>query len=99
MERTLPRELRAVLLIFNANSELQRKDLPYVNTDRQSIDWERILENDYGGGQAVALRWAWALWTDRMPKGSDPFNCAFAMDGWLRVKVYEALGVRWGLIE
>lgn len=99
MERPLPRELRAVLLIFNANSELRRKALPHVDIASQSIDWESVLGNDYGSGHWAAIKWARAIWEDHVPVGSDPFDRAFAMDGWLRGTVLKALGIRWGVIE
>lgn len=88
-----------MLLIFNADSELRRKALPHVDVAHQSIDWENVLENDYGGGHGAAVKWARAIWEDRVPEGSDPFDRAFAMDGWLRGTVLKALGIRWGLIE
>ncbi len=98
-EEPLPRELRAVLTIFNADGELRRKALPYVSIERQSVDWDGILENDFGGGHSAAVLLARCIWTDSVPKGSDPFDRAFAMDGWLRQIVLKALAIRWGLME
>lgn len=86
-------------MIFNADGELRRKALPHVDTAHQRIDWESIIRNDFGGGHGAAVKWARAIWEDRVPEGSDPFDCAFAMDGWLRGTVLKALAVRWGLIE
>ena len=99
MERLPTRELRAVLLIFNADGELRRKALPHVNIAREFIDWKSIMENDFGGGHSAAIKWARAIWEDRVPEGADLFDRAFAMDGWLRTAVLKALGTRWGLIE
>ncbi len=86
-------------MIFSADGELRRKALPHVDVARQSIDWESVLENDFGGGHGAAVKWARAIWEDRVPEGTDPFDRAFAMDGWLRQTVLKALAVRWGLIE
>ncbi len=86
-------------MIFNADGELRRKALPHVNTAHQSIDWGSIIRNDFGGGHGAAVKWARAIWEDRVSEGSDPFDRAFAMDGWLRGTVLKALAVRWGLIE
>lgn len=88
-----------MLVIFNADGELRRKALPHVDTFHQRIDWESIIHNDFGGGHGAAVKWARAIWEDRVPEGSDPFDRAFAMDGWLRGTVLKALAVRWGLIE
>lgn len=90
-----------MLVIFNADGELRRKALPHVSVwSSHSIDWESVMENDFGSGHCAAVKWARAIWEDRVPEGrSDPFERAFAMDGWLRGTVLKALAVRWGLIE
>jgi hypothetical protein len=92
----LPRELRAVLHIFNYDEELRAKALPYVNVARQSINWPGIWQNDFSGGHAAAVVWAQAIWCDRVETKSDPFDRAFAMDSRLQVSVLEALAIRWG---
>lgn len=97
--KKLPRELQAVLFIFNADSELRRKALPHVNIERQNVDWERIRANDFGGGHGAAIMWARALWLDSVPEGTDPFDRAFAMDGWLQGAVLKAIAIRWGLFS
>jgi hypothetical protein len=96
---TYLRELLAVLRIFNYDSELQRKTLPHVNFERQSIDWPAIWENDFGGGHASALVFAQALWFDRVETKSDPFDRAFAMSNQLQKICLTALAIRWGLAE
>ncbi len=96
----LSRELRAVLTIFSADAELRRKALPYVSIERERVDWESILANDFGGGHSAAVLLARCLWLDRMPSGAaDPFDRAFAMDGWLRRAVLRAIAIRWGLAD
>ena len=96
----ISRELRAVLTIFSADAELRRKALPYVSIERECIDWESILQNDFGGGHSAAVLMARCIWMDRVPDGaSDPFDRALAMDGWLRQKVHRALAIRWGLLD
>lgn len=97
IDRPLPGELRAVLIIFNADEELRRKALPHVSIERQEINWERIFENDFGGGHSAAIGWARAIWQDQAPNGGDLFDRAFAMDGWLRGAVLRALAIRWGI--
>lgn len=93
----LPRELRAVLHIFNYDGELRAKALPHVNVTRQSINWTAIWRNDFGGGHAAAAVFAQALWCDRVETKSDPFDRAFAMDAPLQFTCLEALAIRWGL--
>ena len=95
----LPRELRAVLHVFNYDGELQAKALPHVNFERQSINWSAIWDNDFGGGHAAAVIFAQALWCDRVETKSDPFDRAFAMDTKLQMTCLTALAIRWGLTE
>lgn len=96
-EKLLPRELRAVLRIFNYDPELRRKTLMHVNLERQSINWPKIWANDFGGGHSAALLFAQAIWCDRVETKADPFDRAFAMDRSLQIAVIEALALRWGL--
>ena len=51
--RKLPRELQAVLHIFNYEDELRTKALPHVNIARQSINWPAIWDNDFGGAMPL----------------------------------------------
>lgn len=55
--KTMPRELRAILHIFNYDDELRAKALTHVNVVRQSINWPAIWRNDFGGGHAAAVLW------------------------------------------
>lgn len=93
----LPRELQAVLHVFNYDNELRAKALPHVNIARQSINWPAIWNNDFSGGHAAAAAWTQAIWCDRVETKSDPFDRAFAMDSHLQVAVIKALAIRWGL--
>lgn len=95
--RKMLRELRAVLHIFTADAELMAKALPWVNIERERIEWEKIWSNDFGGGHAAAVVWAQAVWCDRVETKSDPFDFAFAMDTPLQIACIEALAIRWGL--
>lgn len=96
-EKAMSRELRAVCHIVLTHHELKRKAFPYINLERESIDWDGIFTNDFGGGHLAALQFAKALWCDRVATKGDPFDRAFAMDLPLRRTVMEALAIRWGL--
>lgn len=93
----LPRELRAVLHIFNYDDELRRKALPHINIERQSVNWPGIWRNDFGGGHSAAVLWAKAIWRDKVETKSDPFDHAFAMDPELQKVVLEAIAIRWNI--
>lgn len=96
-EKTMSRELRAVCHIVLNDAELKRKAFHHINLERESVDWESIFNEDYGGGHLAALRFAKAIWCDRVTTKGDPFDHAFAMDLPLRKQVLEALAIRWGL--
>ena len=98
-KRQLSRELPAVLIIFTVGEELKRKALPFVDLELERIDWEGVLDNDYGGGHSAAIKWSQAVWGDSAPEGADLFSRAFAMDDRLRRAVLKALAVRWALAE
>jgi hypothetical protein len=93
----LPSQIRAVLLIFEADGELRAKALPYVDIENEVVDWDGIYENDFDGGLWAALTWAKAIYCDQVSTTSDPFDRAFAMDQKLQVAVLRALATRWGL--
>jgi hypothetical protein len=97
-ETTLPRELKAVITVMAADPELVSKALPHVDIDRQEINWEKIFENDFGGGHSAALLFAKAMWCDKVETQSDPFDRAFAMDPKLQSAVLRGLAIRWGLV-
>lgn len=95
--KSMSQELRAVHHIVASDPELKRKALPYIDIERQSIDWDGIFSNDFGGGHLAALTFAKAIWCDRVATKGDPFDRAFAMDFCLRKIVLEALAIRWSL--
>jgi hypothetical protein len=97
VKTSIPQELRAVLTILEADDELKTKARPHVDIEKREIDWNSIFTKDFGSGHRAALLWAKALWVDRRPAKSDPFNRAFSMDTHLRVAVAKALTIRWGL--
>lgn len=93
----LPSELRAVLTILEADTELKTKALPCVDLEKREINWNKIFSQDFATGHRAALVWAKALWLDQAPVKSDPFDRAFSMDTHLRTAVVQALAIRWGL--
>lgn len=93
----LPSELKAVLMIFNADEELKRKALPFVNIKKREIDWYGISKNHFGSGHSAAIAWAKAIWMDKTQKDFDPFERAFSMENSIKQIVIQALKVRWNL--
>jgi len=94
--RKLSQQMRAVLLIFNADPYLMSTVGPFINLETESIYWDKILKLPFGSGHKGAVRWAYGVWTDEMPKGNC-FDGALSMSPFLQVAVLEALCLRWGL--
>ena len=94
--RKLSQQMRAVLLIFNADPYLMEAVAPYINLETESIYWDKIHKMPFGPGHKGAVRWAYGVWTDEMPKGNC-FEGALEMSPFLQVAVLEALCLRWGL--
>jgi hypothetical protein len=95
-ERRLSQQMRAVLLIFNADQYLMNAVAPFLDLETETINWSVILKLPLGSGHKGAIRWAYGVWTDEMPKGNC-FDGALSMSPFLQVAVLEALCLRWGL--
>ena len=89
-------QMRAVLLIFNADPFLMEAVAPYVNFETESIYWNNILRLPLSSGQKTAVRWAYGVWTDEQPKGNC-FGGALSLSAHYQVAILEALCLRWGL--
>lgn len=94
--RKFSQQMEAVLLIFNADPYLMSAVGPFINLETESIYWDKILKLPFGSGHKGAVRWAYGVWTDEMPKGNC-FDGALSMSPFLQVAVLEALCLRWGL--
>lgn len=57
LQNELPTQLLAVLTIVSADQELRQKALPFVNIERQEVNWTEIFKNDLGSGHRAALVW------------------------------------------
>ena len=90
-------ELRAVLRIIEADDFLVRNVLPFIDCERESIDWDQIFSMSYGSGHYAAVTTAYGIWTDHLRAGCDPFDMAFSLGPNLQRAVLSALAIRWGL--
>jgi hypothetical protein len=94
--RKLSQQMQAVMMIFNADEFLMEAVSPFIDLDTETIYWDKILKLPFGSGHKGAIRWAYGVWTDDMPKGNC-FDGALSMSPFLKVGVLEALCLRWGL--
>ena len=95
--RTISNEMRAALLIFNADEYLMKQVAPFIDIERDSINWNVILKMAFGSGHKAAILWAYAVWTDDQPERGECFDVAHSMSPHLKIAVLEALCLRWGL--
>lgn len=93
----MPPELRAVIHIFSSNIDLKEKALPYVDIDKDVINWFGIGRNHFSSGNSTAIMWARSIWLSRYPIDDDPFERSFSMDLSLRKSITEALAIAWGI--
>jgi hypothetical protein len=95
-ECKMSQQMQAVMMIFNADEFLMESVSPFINLETETISWEKILKLPFGSGHKGAVRWAYGVWTDEMPKGNC-FDGALSMSPFLKVGVLEGLCLRWGL--
>jgi hypothetical protein len=95
-DRKFSQQMRAVLLVLNADPYLMEAATPFINFETESIYWDKIQKLPLCSGHKSAVRWAYGIWTDEMPKGNC-FDGALNMSPFLKVAVLEALCLRWGL--
>ena len=95
-EQKYSQQMQAVLLILNADQNLMNAVSPFINFKTETIYWAKILALPLGSGHRGAIRWAYGVWTDEMPKGNC-FDGALNMSPFLKIAVLEALCLRWGL--
>ena len=90
-------QMRATLLIFNADPFLMAAVAPYITIETETIQWNKIFKLPLGSGHKAAILWAYGVWTDDQPERGECFEGALSMDSALKVAVLEALCMRWGL--
>lgn len=97
LNRMLPTELRAIIHIFSADQELREKALPFVDIEKQEVNWFRLCGNHFGGGHSAAIMWARSIWFSKFSASSDILERSTSMDLTVRRSVLEALAIAWGL--
>lgn len=95
--KPMPSEMRAVIHIFSYDHELREKALPYVDIEKEVINWFGIGRNHFSSGHSTAIMWARSIWMAKSPLNDDPFERTFSMDLPMRKTLLEALAIAWGL--
>jgi len=97
--RKLSAQFRAVLLIVQADSELERLVMPHISLETETIHWEKIFLLTYSSGYRAAITWCFNLWTDRYRPRVNSFDEALTLDDQFKGAVLQAIGLRWGLMD
>lgn len=92
-------QMRAVLLIFEADSYLKKSILPFIDIHNESIRWDQIFKMSFGSGHRAAVTFAYSIWTDEIRENSNPFEAALSMSIGLQQACLKALALRWGLLR
>lgn len=93
----LSTQMRAVLMIFNADPYLSECVQPYVDTERDSICWDPLFKMGFGSGHKAAVILAFSIWTDEVRENCNPFDAALSLSPGLQMASIKALALRWGL--
>src|SRR5476649_717117 len=92
-------QLRAVLLIVEADPSLKQMVMPTISLETESINLEKSYSIDLCSGHKAAITWCFNLWTDRYRPRVNSFDAALSLDGRFKQAVLQALGLRWGLVD
>ncbi len=90
-------QMKAVLMILDADTYLKDNVLPFINLKTETISWEPILKMSFGSGHRAAVTFMYGLWTDELRPESNPFDAALSLNPNLQMAVLKALALRWGL--
>lgn len=90
-------QMRAVLAIFASDQEFYNVTSPFINFEADSIDWEKMLRLQLYPSHKAACHFAYALWRDELPEGSNPFDAILSAEPNLQKGILKGLATRWGI--
>ena len=93
---TMSQQMKAVMTIVSACSDMNRYASPHIDLRLDKIDWDPIFKVRWTMSQKTALGWAFALWRDEARPRLNVFENSAAMDRELQVAVLHAAMIRWG---
>jgi hypothetical protein len=90
-------QMRAVLTIFAADSNLYGAVSPAIDFAGESIDWEKIFGLALSPDQRLATEWAFCLWRDEIRDGANLYDALLLAEPHLQRAIVKALSVRLGV--
>ncbi len=91
-------QIRAVLMILEADPYLKKALSPYIDLNLESIYWDEIFEIPFGSGHSALVSWAYGIWTDEPRPRANVFDGSLNLSPKLQAAVLNALALRWGLV-
>lgn len=98
-EKKLSREILSVLLIVSADFYLQQSTKQYISVEDQTINWAALFRLPLNDSHKAALTWAYCIWKNEIPSGSNPFVMASSMEPEMKKVILEALKFRWSTVS
>lgn len=97
LQRKLSVQMRAVLMVLEADQNLKDMVAPHIDLELESIRWDRIFQIRFGSGHSAVIAWLYGLWTDEPRPRSNVFDGSLWLPPRLQVATLNALALRWGL--
>jgi len=111
-EKVTPGRLRddiewvPAVYVLTMSEQMRRKAAIWIIPDHREIEWQQIIDTDFGSGHRAAIHWAFSLWgahswggweedDGRIIPLIDIASRAFSMDEVSRFIVLMAVGYRW----
>lgn len=97
-------EWSSPIFILTSDEELRRKTSKHIHPQKREINWDAILNTDFGSGHYSVIYWSFTLWSGNSwqwnEKGErvepiDTMSRAYYMDDSLRRTAITALELRW----
>jgi hypothetical protein len=98
-EKKLSREILSVLLIVSADFYLQQSTRQYISIEDQTINWDALFRLPLNESHKAALTWAYCIWKNEIPIGSNPFVMASLMEPEMKKVILEALKFSWSAVS
>ena len=97
-ERMPSTQMRAVLMVLNADPFLKTAISPHVDLNLESIYWDKIFKLPLGSGHSAAISWLYGIWADEPRPRANIFDGALNLSPALQAAILNALALRWDLV-
>jgi hypothetical protein len=97
-QRKLSTQMRAVLMILEADPYLKDALSPHIDLNLESIYWDKIFKLPFGSGHSTIVSWLYGIWTDEPRPRANLFDGSLNLSPKLQAAILKALALRWGLV-